>query len=138
MLSVWTCKIEYLMWMLTVMVPTYLMAYLAIERTIAVLWPLFAKRYLTERVSLLVPLGVVLVLNTIHVPFVFLLETMLPQDNGPGLCTVSSETVQTYPVAYEFWIWYGYVLLPLLVGRILPTLSFLHVVLLQRLDITYS
>ena len=104
MLSVWTCKIEYLMWMLTVMVPTYLMAYLAIERTIPVLWPLFAKRYLTERVSLLVPLGVILVLNTIHVPFVFLLETMLPQEAGPGLCTVSSEKVQAYPVAYEFWI----------------------------------
>lgn len=88
------------------MVPTYLMAYLAIERTIAIMWPLFAKRYLTERVSLYVPLSVVLVLNVIHVPFVFLLETMLPQEKGPGLCTVSSETVQAYPVAYEFWYIY--------------------------------
>lgn len=107
-LTVWSCKFEYLAWTLTVMVPTYLMAYLAIERTIAVLAPLVAKRYLTDRISLYVPLGVVLVLDVIHVPFVLLLETMVPQEGGgPALCTTSSEMMELYPYAYEFWIWYG-------------------------------
>lgn len=97
--SVWACKLEVELWIGSVMIASYLLLYLTIERSIAVCAPLIAKRFLTDRVSIYAPAIAIVVIIAIHIPNILILESLIPNGNAPQLCTIGN----TNQLVFEFW-----------------------------------
>lgn len=102
-LNVWACKIEVELWIGSVMIGSYLLAYLTIERTFAVCVPLVSKRFLTDRMSVYVPAAAIVVIISVHIPMILILEGLIQSASSPYLCTITN----TNQLAFTFWIWYG-------------------------------
>lgn len=90
------------LWIFPVIIGSYLLSYLTIERTIAVCAPLFAKRFITQRVATVVPGVSIGLMLAVHLPMILMLDNLTPVVSGPQLCTITDSNS-----AYEFYIWYA-------------------------------
>lgn len=98
----WPCKIMMEAWIFPVIISSYLLSYLTIERTIAVCLPLFAKRFITNRVALVVQSVAIGGMLAIHLPMILMLDNLTSVASGPKLCTITDANA-----AYDFYIWYA-------------------------------
>lgn len=99
-LGAWPCKISVLLWIFPLIGEMYALAYLTMERTVAVCAPLFAKRYVTERISIVLPtLGIGAIL-AVHTVLCLMLDDLTFLPNGQNLCVITNEnSVRTYTYA---------------------------------------
>lgn len=75
------------------MIETYTLVYLTIERTIAVCAPLFSKRYMTERLSVVLPAIGIGAILTVHTVFCLLLDDIIELPHGQNLCGTTNENI---------------------------------------------
>ena len=90
-LGTWPCKISVLLWIFPLIAETYLFAYLTMERAVAVCAPMFAKRYMTERLSVVLPsIGIGAIL-AVHTVLCLTLDDLDFLSNGQNLCVITNE-----------------------------------------------
>lgn len=89
-------------WIFPVIIASYLLSYLTLERTVAVCAPLFAKRFITNRVALVVQVVAIGGMLAVHLPMILMLDNLTPVVSGPQLCTITNANS-----AYDFYIWYA-------------------------------
>ena len=90
-LGTWPCRISVILWIFPLIAETYLLAYLTMERAVAVCAPMFAKRYMTERLSLVLPsigIGAILIVHTV---LCLTLDDISFLPNGQNLCVITNE-----------------------------------------------
>ena len=87
-------------WIFPVIIASYQLSYLTLERTVAVCAPLFAKRFITNRVALVVQVVAIGAMLAVHLPMILMLDNLTSVVSGPQLCTITDANS-----AYEFYIW---------------------------------